>query len=225
MALTDQSLVRRSVLPDDSSRWSMLESIRAFGRNRLQEAREAGPAQDRHVDWCLAFAEEAGSHLDGGEQERWLARLDLEHDNARAALRWAADTSDVKRVLALATALAPYWQTRGYLSEGRRWLESSLQEADHTSPTGLRAMVEAGVLAQTQGDLSAAQSWYTLALDEARTIEDRGRESSLLNKLGAAGLERGDLDEAERRFTDGLHLAETLGDQRRRANTLGNLGA
>ena len=59
----------------------------------------------------------------------------------------------------------------------------------------------------------------------ARAIEDRGRESSLLNNLGAAALEQGDLDEAERRFTDGLHLAETLGDQRRRANALANLGA
>ena len=117
-ALSEQSLIRRNVLPDDSSRWSMLESIRAFGRERLQEAGEAEPAQDRHADWCLAFAEEAGSHLDGGEQERWLARLDLEHDNARAALRWAADTSDAKRMLALATALAPYWQTRGYPQRG-----------------------------------------------------------------------------------------------------------
>jgi predicted ATPase/class 3 adenylate cyclase len=224
-ALSEQSLIRRSVLPDDSSRWSMLESIRAFGRKRLQEAGEAAPAQDRHLDWCLAFAEEAGSHLDGGEQERWLARLDLEHDNARAALRWAADTSDVKRMLALATVLAPYWQTRGFLSEGRRWLESALQESDQTSSTGLSAMVEAGVLAQTQGDLLAAQSWYTRALDVARSIEDRGRESSLLNNLGAAALEQGDLDEAERRFADGLLLAEALGDERRRANALANLGA
>jgi tetratricopeptide (TPR) repeat protein len=203
----------------------MLESIRAFGREQLQKAGEAESAQVRHVDWCLVFAEEAGSHLDGGEQERWLARLDLEHDNARAALRWAADTSDAQRLLTLATALAPYWQTRGYLSEGRRWLESALQDVDHTASTTLLAMVEAGVLAQTQGDLPAAQSWYTLALDVARTIADRGRESSLLNNLGAAALEQGDLDEAERRFTDGLLLAEALGDQRRRANALANLGA
>src|SRR3954466_8325533 len=115
IALTEQSLIRPSVLPDASSRWSMLESIRAFGRERLREAGEAGPAQDRHADWCLVFAEEAGSHLDGGEQERWLARLDLEHDNARAALRWSVDTSDAKRMLALATALAAYWQIRGFL--------------------------------------------------------------------------------------------------------------
>jgi predicted ATPase/class 3 adenylate cyclase len=225
MALTEQSLIRHSILPDDSSRWSMFESIRAFGRERLQEAGEEAPVQDRHADWCLAFAEEASSNLDGSAQERWLARLDLEHDNARAALRWAADRSDAKRVLALATALAPYWQIRGYLSEGRRWLESALRDADQTSSTGLRAMVEAGVLAQTQGDFSAARAWYTLALDVARAIEDRGRESSLLNNLGAAALEQGDLDEAERRFTDGLLLAEALGDQRRRANALANLGA
>ena len=86
-------------------------------------------------------------------------------------------------------------------------------------------MIEAGVLAQTQGDLSAAQTWYTLALDVARAIEDRGRESSLLNNLGAAALEHGDLEEAEHHFTDGLLLAEALGDQRRRANALANLGA
>jgi len=224
-ALTEQSLIRRTVLPDDSSRWTMLESIRAFGWERLQEASEAGSAQDRHAAWCLALAEEAGTHLDGSEQEHWLARLDLEHDNARAALRWTADMADAKRMLALATALAPYWQTRGYLSEGRRWLESALKDADQTSSPGLRAMVEAGVLAQTQGDLSAAQIWYTRALEVARANEDRGRESSLLNNLGAAALEQGDLDEAERRFTEGLLLAEALGDQRRRANALANIGA
>ena len=61
MALTEQSLIRHTVLPEDSSRWSMLESIRAFGRERLREAGEAALAQDRHVDWCLAFAEEAGA--------------------------------------------------------------------------------------------------------------------------------------------------------------------
>jgi len=224
-ALTEQSLIRRTVLPGDSSRWSMLESIRAFGWARLQEVGEAASAQDRHADWCLAFAEQARSHLDGDEQERWLARLDVEHDNARAALRWAADVADAQRMLALSSALAPYWQTRGYLSEGRRWLELALKDADQTSATGLSAMVEAGVLAQTQGDLSAAQSWYSLALDVARTNKDRGRESSLLNNLGAAALEHGDLDEAERRFTDGLLLADALGDQRRRANALANLGA
>ncbi|MCC7021634.1 MAG: hypothetical protein IT338_02335, partial [Thermomicrobiales bacterium] len=128
-ALAERSLVRRVALPGDVSRWSMLESIREFGRARLEESGESADARDRHAAWCLAFAEEGVAHLEGAEQEQWLDRFDLEHDNARAALRWCAERGEQARELALATALAIYWQTRGYLTEGRRWLEAALAQA------------------------------------------------------------------------------------------------
>ena len=224
-ALVEQSLIRRDTTTEDLSRWSMLESIRAFGRSHLEESGEAVEAHERHATWCLALAEEAAEELIGGEQERWLDRLDLEHDNARAALRWFSEINDFQRALCLAGALGTYWQTRGYLTEGRRWLESALLEGGQASPSGLRAMLEAGLLAQAQGAYEVARAWYRQALDLAQATGDRGREASLLNNLGAIALEQGDTAEAERFFNEGLKLAESLHDQRRRADALGNLGA
>ena len=224
-SLVEQSLVRRSTVLNDVSRWSMLESIRAFARERLETSGEASLAYERHADWCLTFAAEANEHLDGPRQEEWLARLDLEDDNARAALQWWTEEGKPDRVLALATALAPHWQTRGRLSEGRRWLETALGDGRDLSSERLRATIEAGILAQMQGDYGGAERWYTESLDMARRIGDRGRETAMLNNLGAIALERGDPQAAEARFAQSLALAEDRGDDQRRALALGNLAA
>ena len=224
-SLVEQSLVRRSTVLDDVSRWSMLESIRAFARERLEAAGEAALAYERHADWCLAFATEANEHLNGPRQDAWLARLDLEEDNTRAALQWWTKKGGPDHVLALATALAPHWQTRGRLSEGRRWLETALRGGHGPSPERLGAMVEAGILAQLQGDFNGAERWYTASLDAARQVDERGRETAMLNNLGAIALERGDAQAAETRFAQSLALAEDRGDNHRRALALGNLAA
>jgi predicted ATPase/class 3 adenylate cyclase/Tfp pilus assembly protein PilF len=224
-ALTEKSLARRSALPDDTSRWTLLESIRAFGRARLEETGESMQVRDRHAAWCLAFAEDATARLEGGEQVRWLDRLDLEHDNARAALRWYGERDEIERTLALATALGPYWQIRGHLSEGRRWLEGALRDAAAHVPTRLPAMVEAGLLAEAQGAFTEAQTWFTQAIELARARGDRGREAALLNNLGAVAIEQGDFTAAEAQFTQSLALSEELGDRQRRALALSNLGA
>ena len=222
--LTEQSLVRRGEV-ETVSRWSMLESIRAFARERLEEAGEAGAARQRHAAWCLRFAETAATRLDGAEQIAWLGRLDLEHDNARAALRWYDEASAAAGALALAAALAGYWRTRGYLSEGRRWLEAALAREGQPSPARLQAMIEAGVLAQSQGDASAARGWLGRALDMARASGDRGREAAIVNNLGALALEQGELEAAERLFMESLALAEALRDVRQRGDVLANLAA
>lgn len=224
-ALVEQSLVRRDTTTENLSRWSMLESIRAFGRTRLEETGEAREAHDRHANWCLALAQEADEKLNGGEQERWLDRLDLEHDNAREALRWLSEANESEHALTLASALGVYWQTRGHLTEGRRWLESALTAADSSSSAQLRAMLEAGALAHAQSDFDGARSWYQRALIAARERQDRGREAALLTNLGGIALEQGDAVEAERFFNEGLALAESMNDKRRRADALGNLGA
>lgn len=223
--LVEQSLVRREAGPDDVSRWSMLESIRAFARERLQDSGEQATAANRHAAWCLSFAEQAAAHLVGAAQEFWLAQIDREYANARAALQWWDSTGEAGQTLALATALAPYWQVRGSFSEGRAWLETSLHRADLSTPAGLAAMVEAGVLAHAQGDFPGARSFYQRALSSARASGDRGREAALLNNLGAIALEQGHIEEATRHCTESLRLAEAIGDQRRRADVLVNLGA
>jgi predicted ATPase/class 3 adenylate cyclase len=222
-ALSERSLLRRAG-DGAESRWTMLESLREYGLRRLAEAGEEDAARERHADWCLDFATTTTTALAEHDQVGWLAALAREHDNERAALTWCEAAGRRERLLALAAALAPFWQLRGHLSAGRRWLETALVTAEE-HPDRLAAMIDAGILAKMQEDNAAAGRWFTRALELARRAGDRGREAALRNNLGAVAISRGELGEAERQFAEGLALAEAIGDRRRRADLLGNLGA
>jgi len=224
-SLVESSLVRRVTLETDESRWSMLESLREFGRIRLENANEGESVRERYAAWCLQFVTTVTGELNTADQLSALDRLEREHDNARAVLHWSEETGQTERQLTLASALATYWQLRGHLSEGRRWLETALATADKDASARLPAMVDAGILAQVQGDNDAAARWFERALPAARMVGDRGIEAALLNNLGAVALWRGQIDEAERLFSQGLAVAEVIGDRRRRADALANLGA
>ena len=152
VSLVEASLVRRLPLDSNESRWTMLESIREFGREQLDMTGEGSEVRERHAMWCLSFANSAADQLKGRDQTNWLDQLELEHDNARASLRWCSETARVDLQLCLASALSSFWQVRGYLSEGRRWLEQALERAAPNHPDRLPRMVDAGILAQVQGD-------------------------------------------------------------------------
>ncbi|MCA9861861.1 MAG: hypothetical protein KC432_02520, partial [Thermomicrobiales bacterium] len=226
LELADASLVRREAL-GETTRWSMLESVRAYAREELQRAGEADDVQRRHAAWCLDFAREAESGLRGAAQEEWLARLDLEHDNVRAALRWLLDHQQWASALSLAAALGAYWQTRGFLAEGRRWLEAALAAPDleRETPAGLAAMIEAGMLAWEQGDIPASAGWLQQAQAAASAQGDQGRSAAVLCNLAALALHEGDLATAEARYREALALAEALGDVERSVAATEGLGA
>ncbi len=122
-ALVASNLVRMPAARTGSSepRVSMLETIREFGGEQLEDRGEAGPSRQRHSGWYLALAEEAAPALAGPDAAAWLARLDGEHDNLRSALGWAQQQGDGPVALRLAGALGRFWVQRGHLSEGRRW--------------------------------------------------------------------------------------------------------
>ena len=123
----DKSLV---VVEDqgEEARYRLLETVRQYGREKLEESGEAERVRRRHANYYLALAEEAERGLSGSDQAPWLARLETEHDNLRAALRWSLGGGEAELGLGLAAALWSFWYTRGHLSEGRRWLESAVFE-------------------------------------------------------------------------------------------------
>jgi len=86
-------------------------------------------------------------------------------------------------------------------------------------------MVDAGILAQVQGDNDVAAKWFEQALEKARDLHDQGRVAALLNNLGIVALWRGNIEEAEGLFSEALTAAEAIRDRRRHADALGNLGA
>ena len=110
---------------------SMLETIRAYARERLEFSGEADDVRRRHAAYFLALAEAAESELSGPGAGEWLDRLESEHDNLRQALMTLSGTgADTVTQLRLAAALWRFWWQRGYLSEGRRWLEQALADGE-----------------------------------------------------------------------------------------------
>jgi predicted ATPase len=106
-----------------------LETVRAYAHERLEEAGELATMRDRHLRWSMDLAQQAQTALRVAGQDAWLERLGTEHDNFRAALAWALEASEVETALQPAWALEWFWYIRGYLSEGRLWLEKALSRA------------------------------------------------------------------------------------------------
>ena len=117
----------------------MLETVREFALEQLAASGEEAAIRDRHAAWCLALAEVAGVDLGAGRaQTSWLARLDAELDNLRAALAWFEAADEPIRCCEL-LAIAGYWDVRPYHAEVRGWLEPALRAAPG-APAAVRAV-------------------------------------------------------------------------------------
>jgi predicted ATPase/transcriptional regulator with XRE-family HTH domain len=146
---------------EGEARYRLLETIREYAGGKLRDADEAETAQARHCDWFLRFAEQAAPQLHAAEQLDWLARLETEHDNLRAALDWClAEPDEAQAGLRLAGALEEFWRIRGHLSEGRGRLAAALVRPGAEAPTAARARALRGIgrLAFFQGDVGPARA-------------------------------------------------------------------
>jgi hypothetical protein len=123
--LVDKSLVVAEATGDGGLRYRMLEPIRQYAQEKLEERGEAEEVNRRHASLFLALAEDAESKLQGPEDVEWLERLEVEHDNMRAALSWARERGEDEVALRLAGALGWFWESHGHYSEGRRWLQTA----------------------------------------------------------------------------------------------------
>jgi predicted ATPase len=122
--LVDRSLVAVTAEGSDEPRYRLLESVAAYGTERLREAGELGERQRRHREFYTALAERGRYQLRGHDQQRWLHRLDREAANIHGALEGAFGHRDSELALRLAGAMTWYWFLRGRLTEARRALSS-----------------------------------------------------------------------------------------------------
>ncbi|MGH2816099.1 MAG: ATP-binding protein, partial [Actinomycetota bacterium] len=214
-SLVDKSLIRRVEPPGLPARFSMLETIREFGLEQLEATGDLEPVRRRHAEHYLGLAEEAEAHLTGEDQGEWLDRCDQEHANVRAALRWAIETGDAERAQGAAGALWRFWQQRGHLTEGRRWLEEVLAMPSGQAPTEARAkaLAGAGGIAWWQEDLAAARGHYQEALAIERQLGDPARIAEALYNQGFVAGAEGEFDTAARLFEESLELSRQAGDE------------
>ncbi|HZU76420.1 MAG TPA: tetratricopeptide repeat protein, partial [Dehalococcoidia bacterium] len=224
-----ERLVERSLVVAERSgeavRFRMLESLRVYAAERLAEAGAAEEAAHAHLTFYLALAEAAAQELAGEQQARRLRELDAEQDNLRAALAFAAEALP-EAGLRIAAALARYWELRGWLREGRAWLERLLERAPDVPPALLaRALTRAAGLAHRQSDYAGARRLLDQALAVCRT---RGAESELvtvLRQLTFTARLQLDYETARAAAQEALAVLGPSGPPVPRASLLNELGA
>jgi len=212
-SLLDKSLIRAE--SNGHTRFSMLETIREFGQERLSATDEVEHVRRRHGEYFLALAVEAEAHLTGVDQAQWLDTLDRERGNLRAALRWAIDSGEADAAQGAGGALWRFWHQRGHLAEGRRWLDEILAMPSGQQPTEARAraLTGAGGIAWWQIDQQAAWAFYDEALAVERQVGPPARiAEALYNSAFAQGI-AGDQEAAGRMLDESLDLFRQANDE------------
>jgi tetratricopeptide (TPR) repeat protein len=214
-SLVDKSLVRRTEPDEGHPRFIMLETIREFGQEQLRAGGDIDLVRRRHAEHFLGLAMEAEPHLTAEDQGEWLDRCDREHPNIRAALRWAIETGQADRAHVSAGALWRFWQQRGHLAEGRRWLEEvlAMPSGQGRTPARAKALTGAGGIAWWQNDHEAARAFYEEALAIERELGDPARIAEALYNEAFVVAAGDDLEYAARLLDESLDLFRRAGDE------------
>ena len=220
--LVDNNLLRRR-----DSRFAMLETVRHFAVERLEEIGSA-EMRRRHAEWLTELAETMAERTTAGENAAaWLDRVQPEHDNIRAALAWSLEVAP-ELALRLASSLRLFWEVRGHASEGARWLEQALPRGADAAPEVRRkALSASGAIAFRVGNIELAQERWDAALELARELGDELWIARLLSDLGTAAAAREEWDDATALLEESAALfreLDALDASARLATVLGNLG-
>lgn len=225
--LVDKSLVAVEE-ETEKARYHLPETIRQYARDKLFESGEAEQVRDRHLEFFLNFAEKAEPKLRSAEQIEWLNRVETEQDNFRTALGWSLESGKSERALQLAGALAYFWEFRGYVSEGYKWLDQALSLSDRErsekvvggetrvdTNAARRARVLYGIGMFRFAMLSdpvAARKTIEESLQLWRELGDKWWMARALELVGLMLAFEGDLQTARIRSEEGVSLAREVKD-------------
>ncbi len=210
-SLVEQSLVVAQATEDGPTRYRMLEPIRQYAREKLEQSEEAATVPHAHAAYYLLLAERAASELWGPRQGEWLERLERENGNLRAAIAWALEAEEAEVAARLCWALWLFWWVRGHHREGRRLAEATL-EHDLPAPLRARASLAAATMAYTLADYPAAKEHWEEALRSSQRAGDPLAQAYSWAGTGLVELVRPDYEEAARRMEKALELFEECED-------------
>jgi predicted ATPase len=223
------SLVLHNLLQPVASncmdRFTMLETIREFGRDRLHASDEAGLVNRAHAAYFLVLAEEGNATLTEVGRNEWLNLCGIEHRNFRAALDWLVETGNAEWALRMGIALFRFWERREHLTEGSRRLQAVLSMPGVAAHPRLRAraLYSTGTLLGLQGDLHGCDRWFREALDIFTALSDRSGMAGVYDAFGSGAQLRGEYASARRWFERSLQLCRESGATEEAAGILANL--
>jgi non-specific serine/threonine protein kinase len=209
-------LVEKSLVEfDPRGRYRLLDSMREFAFEKLDESGEAAALRLRHAEVFLALAEESVKHLNGPALMSSVEQLETEQDNLRAAMQWCFHNGQRTLGLRIACELALFWSTRGHLSEGEHWLERGLQEGEETISDALRAraLAHASALAAYRADTARAQILQERALALRQALGDKPGIGDSLTQLGAMAVAARNPTAARRLLEEALDCFQELGNK------------
>jgi predicted ATPase/class 3 adenylate cyclase len=226
-SLVEKSLLRQQEGPEGEPRFGMLETLREYGQESLDTSGETAFIRRQHARCFLSLAETMESQFADIEPAVWLAQLEKEHDNFRAALDWClSGEPDAEMGLRLAGALWRFWFVGGYLREGQERLVAMLARPGAEEPTRERARALAGaaVVAVLRGDLGPATALAEPGLLLSRELAERPSIALSLNVLGTMARYHGEYETAAARYEEALPLAREVEDRWLVSLCLYNLG-
>jgi predicted ATPase/RsiW-degrading membrane proteinase PrsW (M82 family) len=225
-SLLDKSLVRRGGGAGGQPRFGMLGTVREYAVDRLVASGELAALRRRHACYAAELAERAEEHVHGPDQARWIARLDQEVGNSRAALSWCEETGELELGLRLVAALPRFWSVRG-LTDPPRWLASALEGgaggADVAPPVRAKALFAAGYAALDHGDFARAEEHFGASMNAYRQLDQPAAAAACSAQLGVLLMARGEHGQAVALAQENLSIARGLHDRRVESLSLSTL--
>jgi non-specific serine/threonine protein kinase len=221
--LVHKSLVIREERRRDVDRYQQLDTIRHYALDRLVASGEVEQIRRRHAQYFVELAEAAERRLRGPDQASWLARLEDDHDNLRAAMEWCRVT-DPQLAARLAVALGWFWYGHGSLREGRDWLETAVACSAPNTHRRAMALRRLGNLQYLQGNYDGGRGNTEEALAIFEALGDLEGQAACSNNLGLYVFASGDLPGAISLTEHSLQLGRAVGDPANMGTALLNLG-
>ena len=217
-----QSLVEKSLVRLTAERYWLLETIRDFAAERLEESGDQETVQSRHADYVLDLVTELEA-ASGSDRER--ARFGAEQDNFRQALAWAEQAGRTDVQLELIGRSWPFWWYRGVPAEGLRWVESAVAPSGGERSARKAKVLAAGAMfAYRLNDLDTTRSYAEDSLEMARSLGDTRGTSWPLVFLGLTASELGDFARATALYEQAIAAARETSDPKLVGIAMNNLG-
>ncbi|HEY0430098.1 MAG TPA: tetratricopeptide repeat protein [Pyrinomonadaceae bacterium] len=224
-SLVENSLLNQIEQPNGEFRFRLLEVVREYSLEQLEACGEAETMRENHAAFFLALAEEeADRKFSGADAALWLNQFDEEHENLRTALQWSIEKKP-ETALRLVGAAHMFWNIRGYLTEGRGWLEAALKKGDHVEAAiRWKALLAIAQTARYQGDNESARKFFEQSLAAAEKSGDKQKAAKSIRGLGQVARLEGNLAEARKFLKKSLALGREFGDESIIAFSLSTLG-
>jgi non-specific serine/threonine protein kinase len=226
-SLVDKSLVLVLEMAerDDATRYRLLETVRQYAREKLEESAEETAVRRRQADFFVGLSERAAPELKGHGQVAMLEILEREHDNLRAAVRFMLDTGDAEAVSRLAWALWFFWRAHGHQAEWYRYTGEALEEGESLSAEArARLLCVRGVTSYGLESIEGTEQLWEWSAVLFRQTEDGSGLAMALGGMALMALARGEMERSTALFEEGLGLYREAGNEWGAYSILAHLG-